>query len=299
MDIKQNHYPTDFENSTMRVDELSDFMSSDSDIEPEGHCEKATKRRATYESTIATEQGLIELGKHMATNENYKQTRATKYLYLTTSVKELDDFHGKQFLIDVGNCKDKNLVMGKIQSLVGYVSMFKELYKHHVEDISGLNKEIESLKVENADIGEMVDMYIGEIDEEEAKLKKVAKEVTRYKKIFAVQEEKLAECHGLMNQHKKTNNMLITDNQIYNSNERIHRREKRDWVDQKVALDNTVLMQQNTIAQLKSNATGGQRSTRNYAYFSVGCGMMVVGSAMYSMTYGNLPLYALIDLFKY
>jgi hypothetical protein len=299
MNIKQNHYSAAFENGTINVNEQSYCVSSDSDVEPNGHCEKATKRRVAYESNIATEQGLIELGKHMAIQENAKQKRATKYLYFTTSVKELDDFNGEKFLKEVSNCKDKNLVMGKIQSLVGYVSMFKELYNHRVEDISVLDKEIESLKVENADVGEMVGMYIDEIDVGEAKLKKVVTEVTRYKKISAAYEKKLAEYISLINQHKKTNLILITDNQIYNGNERIHRDEKSDWVYQKVSLDKIVLMQKKTIAQLKKNATYDQCSTRKCAYFIIGCGTMVVGFAMYLMTYGNLPLCALIGLFKH
>jgi len=203
MDIKQNHYSTDFENDAVRVDELSDGMSSDSDAELEGHCKKVTKRRATYESNIATEQGLIELGKHIAAKENSKQKRAAKYIYLVTSVKELDDFHGAQFLSEVSNCKDMKEVKVMVGSLVDYVSMFKELYSHHVEDISDLNKEIESLKVENADMGGMVDKYIEEVDAEEAKLAKVAKTVTTYKGIITVQEEKLKECHRMITQLKK------------------------------------------------------------------------------------------------
>jgi len=178
-------------------------MSSDSDAELEGHCKKVTKRRATYESNIATEQGLIELGKHIAAKENSKQKRAAKYIYLVTSVKELDDFHGAQFLSEVSNCKDMKEVKVMVGSLVDYVSMFKELYSHHVEDISDLNKEIESLKVENADMGGMVDKYIEEVDAEEAKLAKVVKTVTTYKGIITVQEEKLKECHRMITQLKK------------------------------------------------------------------------------------------------
>ena len=200
---------------------------------------------------------------------------------------------------EVSNCKDKNLVKVMVGSLVGYVSMFKELYSHHVEDISDLNKEIESLKVENADMGEMVDKYIEEVDAEEAKLAKVAKAVTTYKGIITVQEEKLDECHRVMTQHKKTISRLTDDNQIYAGNERIHQDEKRDWDDQKVALDNTVLRQQKTITQLKKNATCDQCFTRNCVYFSIGCGIVVVGSAMYSMTYGNSPLCDLIGLLKH
>jgi hypothetical protein len=299
MDIKQNHYSTDFENGAVRVDELSDVMSSDSDgmssdsdAELEGHCKKVTKRRATYESNIATEQGLIELGKHIAAKENAKQKRAAKYQYLVTSVKELEDFHGTQFLSEVSNCKDKNLVKVMVGSLVGYVSMFKELYSHHVEDISDLNKDIESLKVENADIREMVDQYIEDVDAKEAKLAKVADDVTRYKGIFAVQEKKLVECHRVMTQHKKIIRMVTDGNQIYSGNERIHQNEKRDWDDQKVALDNTVLRQQENITQLKKNAAFVQCFTRNCVYFSIGC-------VVYSMKYGNTPLCDLIGLLKH
>jgi chromosome segregation ATPase len=285
MDIKQNHYSTDFETGAIRVDRLSDSMSSDSDTEVDGHCKKVTKRKATYESNIATEHGLIELGKHMSANENYNHKRSTKYLYLVTSVKELDDFNGSQFLREVSNCKDKNLITGKIQSLVGYISMFKELYNHHAEDISDLNKEVESLKVENADMLEIVDKYIDEIDEGEAKLAKIDKEVIKYKGIFAVHEEKLSEYHGLITQHQKTIIGLTTDNQIYDCNEKIHYAEKRNWNNQKVSLDNIVLRQHKIITQLKNNATRAWCFTRNFVYFSIGCGIIVVGSAMYSMTY--------------
>jgi hypothetical protein len=289
MDIKQNHYSTDFENDAVCVD----GMSSDSDAELEGHCKKVTKRRATYESNIATEQGLIELGKHIAANENSKQKRAAKYIYLVTSVKELDDFHGAQFLSELSNCKDKKEVKVMVGSLVDYVLMFKELYSHHVEDISDLNKEIESLKVENADMGGMVDKYIEEVDAEEAKLAKVVKTVTTYKGIITVQEEKLDECHRVMTQNKKTISRLTYDIQIYDGNKRIHQKEKRDWDDQRVALDNTVLRQQKNIAQLKKNAAC------TVMYLSIGCGIVVVGSAVYSMVYGNSPLCDLIGLLKH
>jgi hypothetical protein len=69
MDIKQNHYSTNFENGAIRVDGMRDVMSSDRDSELEGHCKKVTKLRATYESNMATEHGLIEIGKHMSAKE--------------------------------------------------------------------------------------------------------------------------------------------------------------------------------------------------------------------------------------
>lgn len=299
MEIKQNHYSTDFENDAVRVsgDELSDGLSSDSDVENEaepveieGHCKKVSKRRSAYESNIATEKGLIELGKHMAARENAKQKRATKYLYLVTSVKELDGFHGAQFLSEVSNCKDKNLLMGKIQSLVGYVSMFKELYNHHVEDISDLNKEIESLKVENTDMGEMIDKYIEAVDAEEAKVAKVSEEVTKCKKVLGQREKKLADYYGLMAEHEKTIGQLTSDNQIYAANKKVYQNDKTDWANQKTALDIIVLKQQKTIALLNKENACVRALTRQCLMFSIGLGVVVIGSAAYSWIFGKFPL---------
>lgn len=288
MDIDQNHYSTDFENGAIDVDEPSE-------AELEDHCKKVTKRRAAYESNNATQQGLIELGKHIFAKENSKQKRATRHLYLIKSVRDSDYFLSERFLNEVDDCDD-DLVKNIAKKLATFASMFRELYSHNVEDISDLNKEIESLKMENADMGEMVDKYIEEVDTEEAKLAKVATELTRYKGMFAVHEEKLAEYHTVMTRQKKTISMLTADNQIYADCVCSHQGEKKDWDDKKVALDKIVLIQQKTIEQLKKNA---QYFTGNCAYFSIGCVIAVIGSAMYSMAYENSPLCALIGLIKH
>lgn len=107
---------------------------------------------------MVTESGLITLGKQLAQVESDKEKREVKYKYLTASVEELDGFNGSQFISDFLHCTDKNITLGKIQSLVGYVSLFKELYQYHIEDIKCMDKTISLLKAENADVYEMIDI---------------------------------------------------------------------------------------------------------------------------------------------
>lgn len=179
-----------------------------------GACVQVSKRRSKYESRMVTESGLITLGKQLAQVESDKEKREAKYKYLTASVEELDGFNGSQFMSDFLNCTDKNITLGKIQSLVGYVSLFKELYQYHIEDIKCMDKTISLLKDENADMYEMIDNYIIELDESESNVKKMEGTVKLYKNTIKQKETSIynVHCENTENMKKIVQLEIMGDN---------------------------------------------------------------------------------------
>lgn len=271
MDIKQDHYNSGY----VHVQgEYQDKLPSDITECPEtGHCKKVNERRAAYEANIATEHGLIELGKHMAKRENAKQKRQAKQLYLRTSVEELEDFNIEQFMSEVKSCKDKDLMFGKVQYLVGYVSLFKELNNHYVEDIADSHKEIESLKIENADMGEMVDRYIEEVNTTEKKLNLAT---NKYKKKFAEYSD------NITNYEKKIQK-INTDNQIYSDKIKLqHIKEKDEWVKEKNTLNATIIRLNQENSYIKT-------FTEKCLYVGISCGVVVIGTMVYYMVSDKTP----------
>lgn len=245
MEINQDHYFTDFEEGSLFVDEFSDTELVD-------NSKKSIKIMDSYDSK--------------STMKNDKNNK-TEYLCMTMPVKDLEDFNGEQLLIEARNCTDKNMILIMMERLVGYISIFKKFYIHHIEDITDLKKEVESLREENNKMGEMIDKYIEKVDLEEAKLKKVDKEV--------------ANCKEKIEVHKKTINILTIKNQIYSSKEIIHQDEKRKWSNIRVATDKIIFEQQKTITQLKKNTGRAQLFTKKDMYLGIGCGIMVLSVIKY------------------
>jgi len=162
------------------------------------HCEKISNTRAVYEAHVSTEKGLIELGKQLAEREKNKKNRDIKYEYLVTSVKELEDFDGSNFIQSIQIFKDKNLILGHARSLISYVNMFKELYSIHTGNITELIKDIKGLQAENSDTSEMVDKYISEIDELEEGLNKSYNTIKGYEKIVDKLNLKIQDCTEIL-----------------------------------------------------------------------------------------------------
>lgn len=260
-------------------------MSDNTDSKHHGHCKIVSKTRASYESHIATEKGLVELGKHMAKKENYKQKRAEKYTYLLTAIKEFDGFNGHQFIHSVQSC-DKNLVVGKMQSLVDYVSILKELYNHHTEDIADRNTEIENLRVENIDMGDMVDVYIEEIDTKDSKLETIYDIIEDYKSIVETYKMKMVEHSNLINMYKKKIGLLNSEDQSLRVNVKLEQdgnqlrmeddqREIRKLLRYKNIARINSDNQKKDIAELRSQVGENQTFHKRYLFMKIVCGVIV------------------------
>ena len=260
------------------VSDLSDEEVKKIDAQ-DSVCTQVSVRRAEYDAQIATEKGLVNLGKQLALQENKKEKRHLKYQYLVTSVKELDGFDGGQFVSDFKKCTDKDLSVVKVRSLVGYVSMFKELYQHHLEDIAALNKEIIGLKNENTDMGEMVDKYIEELDQAEEKVKEIAESVELYKKKFNVHEKALKEAYEREKKYNKRIVQLTTDNQIYTANEKV--------LEDKLAEKNKLIKK--TTSDLKKILKKEKISCNKYFFISITSGIVIIGSFIYTAITGCSP----------
>ena len=290
--MDSSYVVTDFEmiNSIM-LETPEEIISDLSDEEvkridkQDSVCTQVSVRRAEYDAQIATEKGLVSLGKQLALQENKKEKRRLKYQYLVTSVKELDNFDGGQFVSDFKKCTDKDLSVVKVRSLVGYVSMFKELYQHHLEDIAALNKEIIGLKNENTDMGEMVDKYIEELDQAEEKVKEIAESVGLYKEKFNVHEKALKEAYEREEKYHKRIVQLTTDNQIYTANEKV--------LEKKLAEKNKLIKK--TTADLKKRLKREKISCNKYFFISITSGIVIIGSFMYTAITGCSPMQKILS----
>jgi hypothetical protein len=269
-DIKQNLCSDDFED-----DKLNKSGGMGHKREPIGHCNKVCKIRAEYESNVSTERGLIELGKHIAGIEIAKQKRAVRYKYLTASVNELNSFNGDTFLREIQECKNKKVIIGKVSSILRYIPMFKDLYDHHMEDLSDLNKEIEILRVDNGDKDEMMNNYIQDIEIAEEKLNNLVGYVRKYKTLFVQYDKKHAENCQLLEACDSTINQLHIDRWMYADNCKIHEIENDEWNTQKIALDEIICKQSGVIAQLKEDIVCNQTSLYQYFILGVSCSIIV------------------------
>lgn len=131
----------------------------------ESHCIKVSERKAAYDSRMATQNALLDLGKSLANREKNQQSREEKHAYLMSAIKDLDDFDGNVFMTEYERSKDRNLLKAKAYSLVRYIAIFKELHNSTVADLTDLAEKVSNLSEEVSDQSEQIDAYITQLDE--------------------------------------------------------------------------------------------------------------------------------------
>lgn len=137
-------------------------------VDPPVGCVQVSDDVSKYESHIATEKGLVELGRQMGEHDIKKHEEKRDRMYLNTVFNNLADFSDISFMSSL-KLKNKNTLQ-KISEVVSYIPLFSRVHQYYKEDILSLQKEIDSLKVENTDLSDVMTAYIVDLEEVETKL---------------------------------------------------------------------------------------------------------------------------------
>jgi predicted metalloendopeptidase len=134
-------------------------------MEQTSHCVQVPERKSAYESQMATQQALLDLGKSLDSREKKQQSREEKHAYLMSTVKDLEDFNGNIFVDEYEKSKDDNLLKAKVYSLVRYISIFKDLHKSTSSNLEEALTKVSELTNEIAYQRAQIDSYIIQLDE--------------------------------------------------------------------------------------------------------------------------------------
>jgi len=164
------------------------------------YCQQVSKRKASYEAKMLTQQSLLELGKKMSTREDEAKSMHEKHTYLMSATRELDKFDGNVFMTEYEKTKDLNLLKAKSYSLVRYISIFKELHNSNVSEIVLLKAKVGELESDITDQSDQIDSYIEQLD---------ATDITMEGRKTKIIEQR-CEISRLKDQLRKSENSLVS-----------------------------------------------------------------------------------------
>ena len=167
---------------------LSQLSESDSEL-TELHCIQTSTRMDAYQSNMATQHGLINLGRDIGIIEQKKILSGKVYSEILKSIPTLENFDSKTLYIEIINTNDTVLRNAKIQSLIYLIETVKKLHQHHVASIKYYKKELKLSIDEKSSIDEMNTSYINEIENLESEYRCVQIKLKNKEEI--IEKEKL------------------------------------------------------------------------------------------------------------
>ena len=184
-------------------------MSDDDTNDAPIYCEQVSQRQADYESKIATQKGLIELGQKMAESVG-RETCEEKHRYLLAAYTDIKGFNSVRFMTDYEKYKDKNERNTSVYTIVNYVGLLKEL--HECEAFIRRRNEckIQELSDDLETAEEQAESYITQLDEADtARSVLCGENEINKKKLLAVGQTNKA----LLETIKKLNASIFESNQ--------------------------------------------------------------------------------------